>query len=94
MLVLKTILSLTGNFKADHISNVMAGKLTSSIKLYKHHQSEVFGIGKDKDERFWNTVIRQALIEKLIDKDIESYGLLSVTQKGKEYIKKPYSFNI
>lgn len=92
VLVLKTILSLTGNFKADYISNVMAGKLTSAIKLYKHHKSEVFGIGKEHDEKFWNTVIRQALITGLIDKDIETYGLLSVNEKGKEYIKKPFSF--
>ncbi|MCK5822540.1 MAG: DNA helicase RecQ [Bacteroidales bacterium] len=92
VVVLRTILSLTGNFKADHISNIIAGKLTSSIKLYKHHKSDVFGIGKENDEKFWNTVIRQALITNLIDKDIESYGLLSVNEKGKEYIKKPFSF--
>ncbi len=92
VLVLKTILSLTGNFKADYIANIMAGKLTSAIKLYKHHKSEVFGIGKEHDEKFWNTVIRQALITGLIDKDIESYGLLSVNEKGKEYIKNPFSF--
>ncbi len=92
VLVLKTILSLTGNFKADHISNIMAGKLTSAIKLYKHNNNGVFGIGKDHDEKFWNTVIRQALVTGLLNKDIESYGLLSVNEKGKEYIKNPFSF--
>ncbi len=90
--VLETILAVKEKFKADHISNILAGKVTSAIKSYKHHKLEFFGIGEDKDEKFWNMVIRQALIAKMLTKDIENYGLLKVTQRGLDFLEKPTSF--
>ena len=90
--VLETILAVKEKFKADHIANILSGKVTSAIKSYKHHKLEYFGIGEDKDEKFWNMVIRQALIAKLLEKDIESYGLLKITQKGLDFVEKPASF--
>jgi ATP-dependent DNA helicase RecQ len=90
--VLETILAVKEKFKADHVSNILSGKVTSAIKSYKHHKLEFFGIGEDKDEKFWNMVIRQALIAKLLTKDIENYGLLKLTQKGMEFLENPTSF--
>ena len=90
--VLETILAVKEKFKADHIANILSGKVTSAIKSYKHHKIEFFGIGEDKDEKFWNMVIRQALIAKFLTKDIENYGLLKLTEKGMEFIEKPTSF--
>jgi ATP-dependent DNA helicase RecQ len=90
--VLETILAVKEKFKADHIANILAGKVTSAIKSYKHHKLEFFGAGEEKDEKYWNMVIRQALIAKLLTKDIENYGLLKITQKGQEFLEKPYSF--
>jgi ATP-dependent DNA helicase RecQ len=90
--VLETILAVKEKFKADHISNILSGKVTSAIKSYRHHKLEYFGIGEDKDEKFWNMVIRQALIAKLLTKDIENYGLLKVTQKGLDFLESPTSF--
>lgn len=90
--VLETILAVKEKFKADHISNILSGKVTSAIKSYKHHKLEYFGIGDDKDEKFWNMVIRQALIAKFLTKDIENYGLLKLTPKGLEFLEKPSSF--
>jgi ATP-dependent DNA helicase RecQ len=90
--VLDTILAVKEKFKADHISNIISGKVTSAIKSYKHHKIEFFGVGEEKDEKFWNMVIRQALIAKLLTKDIENYGLLKVTPKGMEFLEKPVSF--
>jgi ATP-dependent DNA helicase RecQ len=92
VLVLETILAVKEKFKADHITNILSGKVTSAIKSYKHHKIEFFGAGEDKDEKFWNMVIRQALIAKLLTKDIENYGLLKVTQKGQEFLENPTSF--
>ena len=89
---IETILAVKEKFKADHISNILSGKVTSAIKSYKHHKLEFFGIGEEKDEKFWNMVIRQALIAKLLTKDIENYGLLKVTQKGLDFIENPTSF--
>ncbi|OFY65677.1 MAG: ATP-dependent DNA helicase RecQ [Bacteroidetes bacterium RBG_13_42_15] len=90
--VLETILAVKEKFKADHIANILAGKVTSAIKSYKHHKLEFFGIGEDKDEKFWNMVIRQALIAKFLAKDIENYGLLKLTERGMEFLEKPSSF--
>ena len=90
--VLETILAVKEKFKADHIANILAGKVTSAIKSYKHHKLEFFGIGEDKDEKFWGMVIRQALIAKFLAKDIENYGLLKLTGKGMEFLEKPTSF--
>jgi ATP-dependent DNA helicase RecQ len=90
--VIETILAVKEKFKADHVANILAGKVTSAIKSYKHHKLEYFGAGEDKDEKFWNMVIRQALIAKFLTKDIENYGLLKVTPKGMEFLEKPTSF--
>ena len=89
--VLHGIATLKSKFKADHISNILAGNDDAAIKSYKHNEIELFGSGKDHDEKFWNAVIRQALIARFIDKDIENYGLLTVNKKGLAYIEKPYS---
>jgi ATP-dependent DNA helicase RecQ len=90
--VLETVLAVKEKFKADHVANILAGKVTSAIKSYKHHKLEYFGIGEEKDEKYWNMVIRQALIAKFLTKDIENYGLLKVTEKGMEFLSKPESF--
>ena len=90
--VLETILAVKEKFKADHIANILSGKMTAAIKSYRHHKLEFFGAGEDKDDKYWNMVIRQALIAKLLTKDIENYGILKVTEKGMEFIDKPSSF--
>ncbi|PKP54117.1 MAG: DNA helicase RecQ [Bacteroidetes bacterium HGW-Bacteroidetes-1] len=90
-LVLESILSVKQLFKAKHISELLAGKKTGDIKNAKHDTNEFFGAGEDEDEKFWNAVIRQALIQRLIAKDIENYGILKVTKEGKDFIKNPHS---
>ncbi len=92
--VIETVLEAKEKFKADHIVNILTGNLTSAIKTYKHHQLEVFGSGNEKDDKFWNAMVRQALISRLLIKDIENYGLLKVCEKGYEYLKNPYSFMV
>ncbi|MGA1977392.1 MAG: DNA helicase RecQ [Bacteroidales bacterium] len=90
--VLETILAVKEKFKADHIAHILSGKVTSAIKSYKHNKLEYFGIGEDKDEKYWNMVIRQALIAQMLTKDIENYGLLKITPKGMDFINNPTSF--
>jgi len=94
VLALKAIQAVKEKFKAEHVANVLAGVKNSSIKSYKHHELEIFGEGSDKDPKHWNAVLRQALIAGFIDKDIENYGLLSVSEKGLEYLKNPQPFTI
>jgi ATP-dependent DNA helicase RecQ len=88
--VLDAILEVKEKFKSDHVANVLSGNMDSSIKVYKHHKLEIFGSGSEKDNKFWNSVIRQALVAHLIQKDIENYGLLSLTPKGHEFLNNPY----
>ena len=90
--VLEAVLAVKEKFKADHIANILSGKITSAIKSYKHHKLEIFGTGDEKDEKFWNMVVRQALIVKFLVKDIENYGLLKITPKGMEFLENPTSF--
>ncbi len=89
LMVLECILEVKEKFKAEHIANILAGNITSSIKSYKHHKLEIFGIGSEKDVKFWNAVIRQMLVHQLIAKDIENYGLLKVTESGHKYLETP-----
>ena len=93
-LALETLKEIGDKFKIDHLVSILIGKVTAIIKSYGHNKLEVFGAGKDKDARFWNAVIRQALINGFIDKNIENYGLISVNKRGEEYIKKPTSITI
>ncbi len=90
--IIMVVLAVKEYFKADHIANILCGTSDYGIKAYKHHKIEEFGIGKDKDIKFWTGAIRQALIVRLLSKDIENYGLLKVTKKGHEYLKNPVSF--
>ena len=89
-MVIELIQSLPEHFKIEHISNILAGEINSIIKSYKHDKLELFGAGKDHSARFWSAVIHQGIVLHLIHKDIESYGLLSVTEKGKEFYNEPY----
>jgi len=91
LLCLKSVLAVQEKFKSEHIANVLSGIANSAVKTYNHHESEYFGAGKDKDVKYWNAVLRQALIARFITKDIENYGLLRLTEAGHAFIKKPYS---
>lgn len=89
-MVLEAVLSVKQLFKSKHMAELLIGKKTGDIKNAKHETNEFFGAGEDEDEKFWNAVIRQALIHKLLAKDIENYGILKLTKEGKEFIKKPH----
>lgn len=89
-MVIELIESLPEHFKTEHLANILAGEANSIIKSYKHDKLELFGAGKDHSVRFWSAVIHQGLVLHLIYKDIESYGLISVTQAGLDFLAKPY----
>ena len=88
--VIELILSLKEEFKAEYLASIIAGVSNSIIKSYNHHKHELFGIGRSKGVRFWSAVIRQGLILHLLDKDIERYGLISVTKEGKDFYEHPH----
>ena len=92
--VLEAISALKEKFKTEYIVNMLVGNETTEIQSYKHNEMEIFGSGADETDKTWNAVIRQALIAGYIKKDIENYGLLRITSKGKDFIKNPVSFKI
>jgi ATP-dependent DNA helicase RecQ len=90
--LLQTIQALDERFVADYVVQIITGQYSPQIGLYRHEKLAVFGIGKTHDDLFWNSLIRQAMLEELIEKDIEEYGLLKLTTKGQKFLKKPSAF--
>ena len=93
-LMLQVLQSIGDKFKADYLINMLVGRNNALIKSYNHHKSEWFGVGSDRNDRFWGAVVRQALILGLIDKNIENYGLLSINAAGEEFVRHPHSVMI
>ena len=89
-LVIELVRSIPEHFKIEHLANILAGESNSLIKSYRHDKLELFGAGKDHSMRFWCAVIHQGLILHLLSKEIESYGLISVTSKGIDFYDHPY----
>lgn len=94
VLVLKAIRQLDERFATDYVVQIIAGKLTPQIKMFRHEGLSAFASGNDKEPFFWNSLIRQMLLEGLLAKDIEEYGVLKFTKKGEAFLKKPKSFHI
>ena len=88
--VLETIVATRQSFKAKVIVDVILGRHNTFTKTHRHHKLTQFGKGKDKDELYWKAVIRQAVFERLIEKEIESFGILKITPAGIKYIRNSY----
>ena len=89
-MVVELIESLPEHFKLEHLACILSGVTTALIKSYQHDNLPLFGAGRDHDTRFWGAVIHQAIILHYLDKDIENYGLIFVTEKGKAFIENPH----
>ena len=92
--VLEVIIAIKENFREDYVKDILMGKPTDEVCAHHHDELEVFGIGDDESERTWNAVIRQAVIAGYIAKDVEDFGVLSVTDEGRAFMKNPVSFPI
>ena len=92
--LLQVIQALDERFVADYVVQIVSGEYTPQIGLYRHEKLPLFGIGKQYDSLFWNSMVRQAMLDTMIEKDIEEYGLLKITSKGHKFLKKPTSFKI
>ena len=92
--VLEVILATKENFRDDYIKDILLGNRTEEVSAYHHDQLEEFGCAEDVDERVLNAVIRQALISGYLEKDVNNYGVLKVTDEGRKFLKKPQSFMI
>lgn len=91
---IEAIQELKGKFKTEYIVNILVGNETSEIETYGHMDLEIFGTGQGESVETWNAVINQAIIAGYLEKDIENYGIIAVTKKGKSFLKNPTSFKI
>ncbi len=94
ILALKAIKALDQRFATDYTVNIITGKLTPQIQMFRHEGIPEFASGNDQSQHFWNSLIRQMLLEGLLRKDIEEYGVLKITKKGEDYFKKPKPFKV
>lgn len=92
--VIKVVRALDERFATDYTVNIIAGKLTPQIKMYRHEELNEYAIGNDKPHHYWNSLVRQMLLENLLSKDIVDYGVLKITKLGEGFLKKPKSFPI
>lgn len=94
VIALKTIIDCEESNFIHHLAKIMTGEKSDSVVSYKHHLLPQFGIGKDKDEIYWTSVFRNAIIQNLVYREIEEYGTLKMHQKGHDYIQNPYKIKI
>ena len=92
--VLETIVAMKQAFKSQEIVDVILGRSNAHTRIYKHNLLPQFGKGTDREELYWKAVIRQAVIEHLLVKEIEQFGVLKLTPAGFKYIKNPYKLMI
>jgi ATP-dependent DNA helicase RecQ len=79
-------------YKSKEIVHTLMGKVNAMIKAHRTDSQSFFGVGKDYDEKYWMAILRLALVDGLLSKDIETYGIIKVTEKGLQYLKNPTSF--
>ena len=94
LLVLKTINAIKGKYVLSHVVDILTGKKSHEVTLSGHEKSEYFGKGKTHDDNYWKSLIRVLLLNGYIDKNIENYGLLSVSTAGESFIKKPVKIEV
>ena len=92
--VLKIVKAVGENYGIDYIVKIVTGKKDQQLVMFGHDKLKEFGTGIKQGDHFWNSVVRQALINNFVKKDIEQYGLLKLTDEGKEFLKKPVSLKI
>ncbi len=94
VIALKAIKALEERFATDYVVQIISGRLTPQIQMFRHDGLDAFASGNDKDNHFWNSLIRQLILEGLLTKDIEEYGVLKFTKRAEAFLKKPKSFEI
>ena len=94
LLAIEAVKATQQRFNLNHIVDLLRGVQTEYIESYKHDQLPVFGKGKDQDEKHWKTVIRQAMIHRLLEKDIENYGVILLSDKSESFLQNPHSVTL
>jgi ATP-dependent DNA helicase RecQ len=91
---LKLIKEIKGKYNLKHCVDILIGNKTHEVTLSKHQELALFGVGKDQEDNYWKSVIRQLLLRAMVTKNIENYGLLSINEEGEKFLKKPTKFEM
>ena len=92
--LLSVVVETKQKFNSDYVLNILMGRATDEIVDYHHDELELFGCGADVEPQVWNEILCKALVEGLLEKDVEKYGVLNLTPAGEKWLKKPKSFVI
>ena len=93
-IAIEAVAALKENYKIKTLVDFVTGKGTKEMKDFRFDKKPLFGAGKNKDDIFWHSIFRHAMLNQLIRKDIETYGVLKMTTKGEAFVKKPFEFKI
>lgn len=92
LMALKAIQALGEQFTIDYLLNILTGKATKQVQMYRHDALDIFASGNDKDAHYWNSLLRQMLLNGLLEKDIVEYGVIKIIKAGNAFLKKPTTF--
>ena len=92
VLLLQVVKDTLQKYKSKEVVNTIVGKENALLTSHKTHLQPFFGIGKNKSASYWMALIRQILVVNFIKKEIEQYGVIKLTEKGRNYINSPTSF--
>lgn len=92
-IALQCVTQTEENFGMKHLADIIKGSEAKTIKSYEHHLLPIYAKGKHETTQFWTSVLRQGLIHEFLDKDIDRYGVVKLTKKGKEFIENPFSIS-
>ena len=90
--ILKLILETNQQYRIKELIGILCGYKTTILNAHKIHESKFFGLGKDKTKLFWESLLSQMIINKLISKEVEQYGVIKIMPLGHDFISKPNSF--
>jgi len=91
---IEAILQLNENYTSKLVIDFITGKTSKEMKDFRFTKLSLFGVGKEQGELYWHSILRQAILNDLVLKEIEQYGVLKISEKGKQFIEKPYSIKI
>ncbi|MCR9081199.1 DNA helicase RecQ [Algoriphagus sp. NF] len=90
-IALEAAIQTKERFGLEHLVDVITGQMNDYIQSYKHDKLAVYGKGSEETAKTWTSILRQALVFNFLEKDIENYGTLKVSEKGKAFLEAPYS---
>ncbi len=90
VLALRTVLFTQERFAIPHLVDVIRGVMNDYIESYNHDKLDVYGKGAEKETSYWNSLLRQVLIYEFLEKDIDNFGIVKMTDKGRDYLSAPY----